>query len=1039
MPIPPVIVPPPVVPNRPGGLYWASGRNSATYTFTAGDSIRIDMPQDVRGVQGNRQPRYSFPVDPRTGNLNWLTWDGRSRHIGGTARVASPGQTRRINGTWRATDPTSGAQLDFTFVIVIRPAAALSLAAPPTPPAATISRAYRHQLPTATGGTPPYRYALLASGGSSPGASCVRVLQSGELFSTAVCGTPGAKTWHYRVRDGADESVSHRVTLQVNARPATLDPIRYTPGGVAKQDIRIAGVVGQRILTDILLEASGGSGTYNYAASIAGLPSTLSFARTTARTRYRLDGTPTAAGTYNGSLTITSAGVPALSVPITVTVTGTPPVLRGRTYEYRTGQTGISDPLPIRSPHNSALRYSVFGSTAGLRNLGLSVEGGFLKSFRGVSAGRIAFRWIVTDPATGSSIGATINVVVTTPFAWAGNIVEIRGNEGDPISQQMRPTTKPADTTYRIKPGTAGFAGTGLSMNAAGLVTGTLADVAGGLARVVDIQAVDGAGTVLDHEVYVRIRDITSVVRLSDFTIDVHSGAKITAGLNGATGGLPVSGNTLGYNYTWEPDPPAFPTGVTQSAAQLASNNLGFDLTPSDTGSQTELTRRATDGSSPALSDTQTVTIIIRGTLRASAGVPVSGVDTEAMNDTQPLTAAGGAAPYTWSVKTQPAGASNLVATISGSTLTLASKSGTTPAVGSYTVVVTATDSQPSPGAIQTDDITIPITITAGTAAGFRFLRQNYTMTAFRNASVNYPLPNPVGATGGVVAYTVVEALPADLRKPSEPDAQGVRRITGVLSRTATLGISAYTLTATDGAGNVARATLHIDVRKGELIVFGECGQTPYEREPRSVWRFALGETLPDASGVGPIANFAASILVADKGEIVTFDWTVTPEYNGVPILEADFMWQSDEAPWCRPGVPSMKIWPSAPLTGSRRVRMPNEAGIFNYWLIALRGGQATRYVRADWWEITVLVTERPGEAAAHLSIGRPYLPAGYPTPRQWGYRRFPPTGKQWSDTTPYLPVGVPPLSDATPGPGVDFDPEEEPGGVDPRTGGEAG
>jgi uncharacterized repeat protein (TIGR01451 family) len=260
--------------------------------------------------------------------------------------------------------------------------------------------------------------------------------------------------------------------------------------------------------------------------------------------------------------------------------------------------------------------------------------------------------------------------------------------------------------------------------------------------------------------------------------------------------------------FTWSVSSGTLPGGVTLGA----STGL-LSGTPTTAGSYS-FTVKVTDSAS--LSATEATSITVTAGVSATFAAPPSGEINTAYTDT--LTAAGGTAPYTWSVS------SGSLPT--GITLSSAGVlAGTPTTAGNYPFTVKVTDQN---GGIATTPITL--VIAAGPALNF---------AAPSYGEVGSPYSDTLTVSGGTGPYTwsvSSGSLPAGITLGST---------TGTLSGTPTApGTSTFTVQVTDADGQSATKATSLAIISGPALSFpappsGEIGT-------------AYSDTLTVSGGSGP-------------------------------------------------------------------------------------------------------------------------------------------------------------------------------------------
>ncbi|MBI4899572.1 MAG: putative Ig domain-containing protein, partial [Actinobacteria bacterium] len=242
---------------------------------------------------------------------------------------------------------------------------------PATLPSAVVGGAYSQTI-TASGGTGPY--ALAVTAGSVP---------AGLSLSSAgvLSGTPtAAGTFNFTVTatDAGGFTGSRAYSLTVGAPTITVSPATL-PSAV------VGGAYSQTIT------ASGGTGPYTFAVTAGSFPAGLSFSSAGV-----LSGTPTAAGTFNLTMTATDAngftGSRAYSLTvgaptITVSPATLPNATAGSVYSQTITASGGTGPY-------------AFAVTAGSVPAGLSLSSGGVLSGTPTDGGSFAFTVSATDSST---------------------------------------------------------------------------------------------------------------------------------------------------------------------------------------------------------------------------------------------------------------------------------------------------------------------------------------------------------------------------------------------------------------------------------------------------------------------------------------------------------------------------------------------------------------------------------------------------------------------------------------------------------------
>ncbi|PPT82003.1 autotransporter outer membrane beta-barrel domain-containing protein [Xanthomonas arboricola pv. zantedeschiae] len=274
----------------------------ATTTFPA-----TSLPAGTAGQA------YSSALNPATGGVApytyavtagalpaGITLDGSSGALTGT-----PGSVGSFSFSVTATDSTTGTPSQATRSYTLTIAAPPIVVAPSALPSATRGTAYSQTL-SASGGTAPYTYAL-ASGTLPAG---ITLASNGRLSGTAT--VEGSLNFTVTATDAGSFTGNQAYTLTV-AGPNLVLPASTLPAGTAGQAYSAA-----------ITPATGGTAPYTYALTGGVLPAGVVVDAATGA----LSGTPTVAGTFNFTLTVSdSTPIPAAQASRSYTLTIAAPVV----------------------------------------------------------------------------------------------------------------------------------------------------------------------------------------------------------------------------------------------------------------------------------------------------------------------------------------------------------------------------------------------------------------------------------------------------------------------------------------------------------------------------------------------------------------------------------------------------------------------------------------------------------------------------------------------------------------------------------------
>ncbi|WP_425510807.1 putative Ig domain-containing protein [Xanthomonas hortorum] len=315
------------------GATPTSGNRAYTLTV-AGATVVLPATSLPAGTAGQA---YSSALNPATGGIAPYTYAvtagalpaGITLNGSSGALTGTPGSVGNFAFTVTATDSTAGtpsqAARGYTLNIVAPPI----VVAPSTLPAATRGTAYSQAL-SASGGTAPYTYAL-ASGALPAG---LTLASNGTLSGTAT--VEGSFNFTVTATDAGSFTGNQAYSLTV-AGPNLALPASTLPAGTAGQ-----------AYSAVIAPATGGTAPYSYALTAGALPAGVVVDVATGA----LSGTPTVAGTFNFTLTVSdSTPSPAaqasrsytltIAAPsIAITPSALPAAVRGTAYSQAVTASG---------------------------------------------------------------------------------------------------------------------------------------------------------------------------------------------------------------------------------------------------------------------------------------------------------------------------------------------------------------------------------------------------------------------------------------------------------------------------------------------------------------------------------------------------------------------------------------------------------------------------------------------------------------------------------------------------------------------------
>lgn len=970
--------------NHPGyRLSWAAGRRH-----------RVDFAH--RAVGGTPPYAYrldmAFPVDA-------AAFDADEDRI-----IATPTRPWNYEGALTVTDSASPPATD-SYPVRIRVARSGEL---PGAPGLSVDdveeRSARISASPSAGGTPTgYEYRIGSSGDftlTSASSWAIERLSPGTVYTVQV----------RAIRVTPDAILSSGIAS-----------IQFTTAGVSAPPLRMAfagydltWVVGrfQGVYFERAARGGSGPGTYTYSSLIRFPGDAAAFDADAVR----ILGTPTRPGVYEGSFIVRDQTQPepqSASYPVRIAVVPAPafsgatsfgPFPPGTTIPAGAALPALRGLQPGQTP-----RYVVAaGADRALRAVGLRIDGGELagRVDPNLTQAQIAagVRWTWTalvDPG-----GEAYDIECAVSFDRAAPTLppqaDLEFDEGEDVGLVRLSRASGGSGSFTYTLGNSAAIGT-IGLRSDGTLFGAAPLVASDLVRRVSYTATDDVTGRRTNTVYfnLTIKDVVSpagALVLPDYFYDAPNDAARSVTIppaRRATGALAAAA-TYAAVHRSGPAPPD---------VSFLSSGVAFIVARTDmaTARDSLWTWTAASG---AASDSALITIRIYGRFRYEPAakrftgrirVPFATGFGERVVPAGGKQVGGGYASYR--VKTQFPPASGLTAAVDRTGFVSISGA---PLTAEADAVVEATDHPKSDGTRSTTDLAVSV---VSAESPFCFAAPEYELEALEGAAVDWLVPEAYGGTtasvqiGNLAGGSLTEEITSDLLQPA-PSADGWR-VRGTV--TARPGAYRYTLRAASAAGETCDADLSIIIlpRRRTESFRTPCGIVVAQRNPRTgVLERSLRSTLPNMTpgaadeGIGAIKSFAPSAFIVDPKAMLTFSWTAVERYNGVQIPEID-LWQTDpELPVCG-GQPNLRPVLSVGHDGDAalEVQAPSIPGVYPYRLEALRAGNSSLYLPADYWIVWVLVTEEP--VARHVSINKTAVPEDFPVILQFAYRGEAPTGDQ--------------------------------------------
>lgn len=366
------------------------------------------------------------------------------------------------------------------------------------------------------------------------------------------------------------------------------------------------------------LSASGGNGSYSWSATSSSLPPGLSIS-----TSGVISGTPTSAGFYTFTVTVSDGQNPAVTRSITLNVAGT---------QLQITVTPLG-PFKVGIPFSQTLEatggkgpYTWTMASGSLLPTGLSLSSnGVISGTPTISKG-YTFTVRVTDILNGTTI-STRYVVVYAPLAITTSSLS-SGSVGSAYSQALKASGGNLNFSWSV---TSGNLPDGLSLSSTGVVSGT--PKSGG-SYPFTVQVSDTESPAATQTMAFTIVVTIPPLQITTSTLpDATYGSAYNQVLT-ATGGV--------ASYAWSIIFGSLPDGFSLSSSGVISG------TPMSGGSYS-FTIQLSDAEYPAATTTMPFTIVV--------AVPQLQITTSTLPDgtygsdyNQVLAATGGVMPYTWSI-----------------------------------------------------------------------------------------------------------------------------------------------------------------------------------------------------------------------------------------------------------------------------------------------------------------------------------------------------------------------------------------------------
>ena len=537
----------------------------------------------------------------------------------------------------------------------------------PTLSAGVVGTAYSANL-AASGGSSPYSWSVTA--GTLP-AGLTLAANSGAITGTPTTG--GTFSFTVTVNDSSSpvQTQSAVVSITIAAAPASPVLLTVTTSALA------SGTDGVAYSANLL--AAGGTPGYIWSISSGSLPTGLALSASSGT----ISGTPTAAGTFTFTASVSDRSSPVQTKSATLSITITSPQLTITSSTLAAGTVGTAYSQTLHAGGGTpSYTWSV---TSGSLPAGLTLAAGSgVISGTPTASGTYSFTITVGDtssPIQTKSVATSITIVSNALTITSSALAS--GTDGTAYSQTLHASGGTPAYTWSIS---SGSLPAGLALSASsGTISGT--PTASGTFTF--------TASVTDSSSPVQTKSVATSITIASNALTITT-SSLASGTDGKaySQSLVASGGTSPY--TWSVTSGSLPAGLTLSSGGVIAG------TPTASGTST-FTVSLSDSGSPVQTKSATLSITVAGpTLTITSSTLAAATVSTAY--TQTLSASGGTSPYTWSITSGslPAG----LTLSAGGVIT-----GTPTAAGTYKITITVTDSS-SPA--QTQSAATSLIVAAG-------------------------------------------------------------------------------------------------------------------------------------------------------------------------------------------------------------------------------------------------------------------------------------------------------------------------------------